>query len=102
GSGRYRPLPSFPTRRSSDLLGGVVDEHRARLPQRRSDGAVQEHGRKDAHAEREERAQPERELGALRGEFGHVDRRVRALLDALEDRKSTRLNSSHVKISYAV
>src|SRR5690349_23682221 len=57
----HRDLHSFPTRRSSDLLG------RARLD--------------DAHALRANR----------RGETG-----------ARVDRKSTRLNSSHVEISYAV
>src|SRR5690606_40030960 len=34
------------------------------------------------------------------GEFGHAI--CAAVLDAGQDRKSTRLNSSHVKISYAV
>src|SRR5690606_23726963 len=35
-------------------------------------------------------------------ELGHVDERNVELAAALGDRKSTRLNSSHVKISYAV
>src|SRR5690349_23366135 len=37
------------------------------------------------------------ELGPVESELRRVSRRVRAL-----DRKSTRLNSSHVEISYAV
>src|SRR5690606_39603253 len=36
------------------------------------------------------------------GEAGAQDERVQAHLQQLEDRKSTRLNSSHVKNSYAV
>src|SRR5690349_23090175 len=64
-----RDLPSFPTRRSSDL--GTVVRVRRRLERHRAlrrDGA--------------ERARSEDPAG--------------------EDRKSTRLNSSHVEISYAV
>src|SRR5690606_41960256 len=70
-SAPHRPLPSFPTRRSSDLL----------RPGRRRDG------------------QPVLVGGARRVEgAGRV-----AVGELLErDRKSTRLNSSHVKISYAV
>src|SRR5436309_9880246 len=60
-----RDLPSFPTRRSSDLLhsGAGTDEMHSIDP----------------------------------GDFGH-----RPLPLHLQDRKSTRLNSSHVKTSYAV
>src|SRR5690606_41433667 len=91
-----RLLHSFPTRRSSDLdaeerlersgvqvLRGLlqprVHRHHARL-----DGDDDE-----AEAEHDVRDQdgPEAELGT------HVEE---------QDRKSTRLNSSHVKISYAV
>src|SRR5690606_41530892 len=71
-----RDLPSFPTRRSSDLALGA-----------------REVGRERPDAGR-----------MILGVLGvGVDLR---LLDQLEadglDRKSTRLNSSHVKISYAV
>src|SRR5690606_41924358 len=84
-------LPSFPTRRSSDLERGrvrerlardVVDDLRVDVLERAEDG----------HA---------RTLGGT----GHLPANTElALLPAfdLEDRKSTRLNSSHVKISYAV
>src|SRR5690606_41597301 len=85
-----RPLHSFPTRRSSDLArrppqigpqGGGGDPGRpASLPHR--DG-----GRDGGHR----RCQPTHR-DSLRGRH-----RLRRL-----DRKSTRLNSSHVKISYAV
>src|SRR3712207_8223768 len=33
---------------------------------------------------------------------GNSDRQVRAIAEEVEDRKSTRLNSSHANISYAV
>src|SRR5690606_39438073 len=74
-------LHSFPTRRSSDLLGRLVDLH---------DSA-------------------ELLVAALVGRAGQDE--VRVVLDThgahfkerrMKDRKSTRLNSSHVKMSYAV
>src|SRR5690606_42143512 len=94
GTCDQRPLASFPTRRSSDLgdrlellagrgqqshLDAVLREERglsAQEVQRRGDGG----GVQELH-----RGPP--------GEGKGVRRR---------DRKSTRLNSSHVKISYAV
>src|SRR5690606_42140832 len=84
-------LPSFPTRRSSDLALGA--DHLADLVDRDLD-------RGDA-----------RGVGAhlVRGGDGlghHVQDGgagvVRLAQRACQDRKSTRLNSSHVKISYAV
>src|SRR3989442_8752068 len=49
----------------------------------------------------EDGAEVDREgLGPLAGEHADVGARIRE--DALRDRKSTRLNSSHVRISYAV
>src|SRR5690606_41772295 len=83
--GSQQLIPSFPTRRSSDLL----PEGR-RLPsvQRVAHLALGEDAaRERVHAEELD------PVGHLRGE-AHEERR--------EDRKSTRLNSSHVKISYAV
>src|SRR5690606_41901502 len=77
--GDHKDLHSFPTRRSSDLLAdeGMIREAAQALLEARRDGG--------------------RVLYQL------------ALLDDLQvlethrrDRKSTRLNSSHVKISYAV
>src|SRR5690606_41637320 len=67
-SGHLEDLPSFPTRRSSDLSIGRHEELAQRLSEQ--EGDVDEGPRR-------------------------IDRRLR-------DRKSTRLNSSHVKISYAV
>src|SRR5690606_41881856 len=76
-SGAHRDLHSFPTRRSSDLGGAV--RARGVLPRRA--GTRERSSRRDR-------------LGELAPE--------RAPSSARRDRKSTRLNSSHVKISYAV
>src|SRR5207249_12134470 len=76
----HRALHSFPTRRSSDLLRSAVDDHVGRLRE-----IFEGTGRLDAR------------LLELRG---HV--RVRGVQRISLDRKSTRLNSSHVSISYAV
>src|SRR5690349_23948299 len=65
----------FPTRRSSDLDG---------LPVGRGRGAVLEGGRGRAAA------------------AGRLRRHRRRRPGRAQDRKSTRLNSSHVEISYAV
>src|SRR5438874_8275009 len=74
--GDHRDLHSFPTRRSSDLIAPTgearVDAHR---------------GRPAGHAG------PAHSQGA----FGGTDTWL-----GNQDRKSTRLNSSHVEISYAV
>src|SRR5690606_41474297 len=92
---------SFPTRRSSDLLVGVDD-----LLERER-GVVDVVG---VDADSDGSALLAGDLGAARDELAHrggVDahvalRRVHGVGDAEADRKSTRLNSSHVKISYAV
>src|SRR5690349_23029203 len=90
-SGDHRDLHSFPTRRSSDLIAVAAAEapldladHRQRdLPfkggKRRRGGKLVRLGHRQ------------------RGQFGLVRLRLAGL-----DRKSTRLNSSHVEISYAV
>src|SRR5207302_7938428 len=89
----HRALHSFPTRRSSDLgplraaavaEGGPARRQRARDHDRRPQAR---HRCPDAHGER----------GGFSGLEGQCSRRER-----WGDRKSTRLNSSHVKISYAV
>src|SRR5438270_12765278 len=73
--GPHRDLHSFPTRRSSDLAPPAVGR-----------------GRGDRHLELP--AVPER--GPARAGTRGRER------GAVEDRKSTRLNSSHSQISYAV
>src|SRR5207249_6739448 len=97
---RFNPaLPSFPTRRSSDLVGRGREEFarlveaRARLHEDRPRDAVRlEQGAQilwaEASADRRE----------LVGQPGV--RRASGVPEV--DRKSTRLNSSHVSISYAV
>src|SRR5690348_18086443 len=86
-----RDLHSFPTRRSSDLLvhlpppaGGA--EHLPTPQRQQLDGGGDQ--------QREER-------DAQRGHQEGVDQ-PGVLGDRSEDRKSTRLNSSHPSISYAV
>src|SRR5690606_41858365 len=86
GSTSHRAPRSFPTRRSSDLFG----DHQA--------GAVgiQRGLQLLAGADRQRAARAEH--GIERGAADLLaDRALRDL-----DRKSTRLNSSHVKTSYAV
>src|SRR5436309_12710291 len=77
-----RDLLSFPTRRSSDLSPGP-----SRLPARRRKG------RKSLTWPRTIPTRPRRARRKPRGPGPGRDR---------PDRKSTRLNSSHVKILYAV
>src|SRR5690606_41184694 len=90
--GPPRALPSFPTRRSSDLLVVLVDRGKQ----------VEEAA---LHGADEVPLLPLRDgpVGALRAgpeDVGHRPVPHGGLTDV--DRKSTRLNSSHVKISYAV
>src|SRR5690606_40169801 len=87
-------LPSFPTRRSSDLDRHLLAAHVGQL----LPAAV---GAEEVHV-RAERARRALVLAAREtDEATHRHHRPRPG-DRVEDRKSTRLNSSHVKISYAV
>src|SRR5204863_9194141 len=79
-SGDHRDLHSFPTRRSSDLDGEIGRS----APRPSSSLGCRQLGDQVSHL-----PMVPREGGVL-----HVDPPV--------DRKSTRLNSSHVEISYAV
>src|SRR5205807_4658576 len=85
-----RDLPSFPTRRSSDLHGD-----------RRDRGIALDRDLHDLRSRRG-RAEPSRRLehGAGDRRGAHEDERLAAVRD--QDRKSTRLNSRHLVISYAV
>src|SRR5690606_41959056 len=92
----HRPPPSFPTRRSSDLrrCRRPVSSWCQSVRSRRSSEQWQPprgRGRRDGRAP---------VAAAVRGGIDTMDADV-TQSDA-EDRKSTRLNSSHVKISYAV
>src|SRR5690606_41957068 len=99
---RRRALAPFPTRRSSDLadtLGGVeVDERLVGVGVAQNPNAEAVHDEVSAA----EVAEGNRErVGTDRGHVVVVVDRL-AQDGGHTDRKSTRLNSSHVKISYAV
>src|SRR5690606_41751433 len=95
-------FPSFPTRRSSDLgdltcadqniidfLGFEVDDlFGGRIPFHTAAGLQRER----AHVRGD----------SLLESFFDAATGFASVSDAAQDRKSTRLNSSHVKISYAV
>src|SRR5690606_39853185 len=85
----HRALPSFPTRRSSDLPEGSL-----------APGDVG-HCRADRHEQAQDVTEDRRVAAHVRAEH-HVGGRLPVGGAASGDRKSTRLNSSHVKISYAV
>src|SRR5205085_12390029 len=91
----HRDLHSFPTRRSSDLLR--LEDLLAALAQlflaARHERVGLDHPRQPPRLRRP----TERERQALQGP---LHRQVQ--LGVAEDRKSTRLNSSHSQISYAV
>src|SRR5207248_9853612 len=95
-----RDLHSFPTRRSSDLLSRISIQHRCPTPLRfyleRLLRLVRR-GSKDRNLQRRRR---EEELSA-RGDGLRFVRNC-AVAASIQDRKSTRLNSSHRTISYAV
>src|SRR5699024_12483727 len=83
---RTRALPSFPTRRSSELNA----DRQGDLPVDRDIAAAHQHVAVGIHA-----------LGVLPDDH-HIQVRVHRPRHATQDRKSTRLNSSHVSSSYAV
>src|SRR5205085_3187894 len=83
-----RDLHSFPTRRSSDLGIGRGHVHHTAVP-------ADQPGRTGRRADRRHR------LFLSDTAKGGSDEHQR-LVPAAEDRKSTRLNSSHSQISYAV
>src|SRR5262245_62462623 len=85
----HRSLHSFPTRRSSDLPLLHLDAARGQRP-----GLHGEQSDLDRLALRERRGRRQRHRGRATEE--------RTTRDPQRDRKSTRLNSSHLGISYAV
>src|SRR5690606_40902395 len=92
--GDHRPLRSFPTRRSSDLTHFLLAAATLTPPDLRQAGTRTEFARRIADATR----------GLRPGEWmqgGNWDAELWGG-ELPTDRKSTRLNSSHVKISYAV
>src|SRR5207249_11964826 len=96
-SSHLPPLHSFPTRRSSDLDDGALGVSK---PHR-----LRELGRHRLERDADPAALHPPAVDELRGDaLDHVggDREADALATWSRDRKSTRLNSSHVSISYAV
>src|SRR5690606_42028808 len=98
--------PAPPPRRTDPLHDALPICLRAReaerLPRRRLGRAVVDEVQRHDSGPAELAAQLREEAGLVRRELGLG--RLRAARELLEqlDRKSTRLNSSHVKISYAV
>src|SRR5690606_42073957 len=88
-----RALHSFPTRRSSDL--GLHQHPTGFLSPARASGDLGE--QVEGALGRAEIRQRQRGVGEH-----HAHQRHAGKIVPLGDRKSTRLNSSHVKISYAV
>src|SRR5207253_10317017 len=83
-------LHSFPTRRSSDLERDQSQHGSQRFPER--DGTRRETRRPQTNENRDN--------GSQKVMFVHE--RAGQQINENSDRKSTRLNSSHVAISYAV
>src|SRR5690606_40995690 len=92
----HRPLPSFPTRRSSDL--GKLSPHAfSQIFKKLKNGVgflsverfIFDHPSQSAPIQQSVQR-------------GHLKRSYSLQHPEILDRKSTRLNSSHVKISYAV
>src|SRR5699024_12558673 len=84
------PLQSFPTRRSSDLSTiAKLQEEIISLKQQ------EEKFKKQVNSQ-------QRKLSRLKELFNSVDYTIKNFMTTDIDRKSTRLNSSHVSISYAV
>src|SRR5690606_41376053 len=87
----HPPLPSFPTRRSSDLKQAFLDHHSpaAQVFLSRLENEVHPTSEIRVGGEFASRSQQHSGVSVMSARM-HLDR------------KSTRLNSSHVKISYAV
>src|SRR5207302_11416556 len=81
-----RPPPSFPTRRSSDLGNPAVNYYGVVRPEQQFYNSFQ---------------QLSQQVAANQIQLGDVEAET-SQPQLVGDRKSTRLNSSHVKISYAV
>src|SRR5690606_40137447 len=89
---RPRDLPYFPTRRSSDLRFVAEDTEYGGCPLKKGDKVLMAFPAGNRDPEHFDRPD----------EFIIDRQRNRHFAFGAGDRKSTRLNSSHVKISYAV
>src|SRR5690606_41669788 len=93
-------LPSFPTRRSSDLVFTVRRHRRGTHPSKVSYALVLRADIQRVPGRSPTRRRCRKYHRRMTYPGGDGPRIRVAVID--EDRKSTRLNSSHVKISYAV
>src|SRR5437773_7262720 len=82
----HRDLHSFPTRRSSDLVDQAVHDHHPECGER----------------QRQLRERREQTVHDRVHDAPFLERDEDRPCEPDEDRKSTRLNSSHITISYAV
>src|SRR5207249_9496737 len=96
-----RHLPSFPTRRSSDLIQRLIDKGNAYVA---PDGVYFDTTTFPGYGTRLNAELPQERVAGARVDVNANKRHPTdfALWRAKKDRKSTRLNSSHVSISYAV
>src|SRR5690606_40065087 len=95
-SGDLRLLHSFPTRRSSDLAGVLLDARNRRVGEN-LDARVAARG---GHRRGDRTHAADDVAGVTLPRF--LVATAQQVKQEPQDRKSTRLNSSHVKISYAV
>src|SRR5690606_40237436 len=94
-------LPYFPTRRSSDLIEFTIQQGKlwmlqCRVGKRTGFAAIK------MAVDMVKEKLIDKEEAILRIEPNQLNQLLRPIFDVEQDRKSTRLNSSHVKISYAV
>src|SRR5690606_41933464 len=98
----HRALPSFPTRRSSDLEEERRQQYPHRVPPPEDHGGQGDETEPGGHALVEVGGGQQREVRAADPGYRPGEEHVAVAQPQHPDRKSTRLNSSHVKISYAV
>src|SRR5699024_12488035 len=88
----YPELHSFPTRRSSDLeMKAIINEYNEYYG---TSWSIQDIERYNGDINNR--------LARKKGEFKQFGNQIDLVIVVDRDRKSTRLNSSHVSISYAV
>src|SRR5690606_40739800 len=95
-------IPSFPTRRSSDL--SVTSRSSRHFREACRSGGLQPFALAPHEGQKKQRHHEQGEQGGERqapDDAGRHRPPEQTLAANAEDRKSTRLNSSHVKISYA-
>src|SRR5690606_40388659 len=94
-------LHSFPTRRSSDLSHGFLENHGNPLSANLANSFTPGFQKIDHFVVYSKLNRSFVNMGCF-CQQSHNSERCNAFAGARLDRKSTRLNSSHVKISYAV